>query len=279
MFRSSSPAVLHGIAQAGTASQRPSNAPDGATYFDTTLGRLLYFDGRLRAWFDAAGAPLWSTSSPRYVSDHFNLATIDSQWSLNKGNDAQAVNFAIAANNAGYARGVTGNAGDGTANDAVAIGGPLVFEAEEGVIHMAARVRIDTVANSALFVGFHDTLPASTLEMPFTLSGTTYTSTATDGVGFLWDTAATTDTLRAVGVANNTDATHVDLGVVLEDATWIDLGLVINTSGLASFYVNGVFYTTLSAATRVGVDLCPIVAGCARTTTVRNIDLAAIAAY
>jgi len=261
---------LHGLPLSGPSTGRPRKGGMGATYFDETEGRLLVYDDRAQAWFSADGIPLWSESAPRYVSDHFGLNTLSTLWTVNKGTDAQALDPVIVANE-GKVRLETGNAGTGVAADGSSMTGPVVYEAEEGKLYFSTRLKVDVAQKIAFFVGFTD-VAASTLEMPATLSVTTFTTTATDAVGFLWDPAATTDTLRGVGVANNVDATHADLGVAMADETWINLLLKVSIAGKASFFVNDNWVADVSAAVTVGIDLCPILVADTREAVTHKLD-------
>jgi len=269
----------HGLDISGPASKIPSTkAHAGAVFYDETNRRSLVFDADLGLFMPVDGRLYLSSSAPRLMVDDFRMGTINTNWSLNKGSDPDAANFANVAGDEGYVRGTTGNAGTGTAADAVAIGGQLVYDIANGAINFVARVRMSAVTTAAIYIGLHDTLPATTLEMPFTLSGTTFTSTATDGAGFLLDTAATTDTLRCVAVKNDVDATAVDSADAWAADTWKTFRIAINTSGDARFYIGGTLITTITGAVRSGVSLCPIVAAVARTTATRNVDVDLLAA-
>lgn len=48
--------VLHGIPCAGTTAQRPTNAPNGFCFFDTSLARPLWYDEANEVWVDATGS-------------------------------------------------------------------------------------------------------------------------------------------------------------------------------------------------------------------------------
>lgn len=69
---------------------------------------------------------------------------------------------------------------------------------------------VSSVADVAYFNGLTDTV---SLEFPIEISGTTITSNATNAVGFMYDTAATTPTWRAVAVNGDADATPVVIGL------------------------------------------------------------------
>lgn len=57
---------------------------------------------------------------------------------------------------------------------------------------------VSSVADVAYFYGFTDTV---SIEFPIEISGTTITANATDAVGLMYDTAATTDAWRIVAVS------------------------------------------------------------------------------
>jgi hypothetical protein len=76
----------------------------------------------------------------------------------------------------------------------------LNHRASSGSIIVQWRVKnVSAITTRALFVGLTDTV---SIENPIELAGTTFTANATDAVGFVYDTAATTDVWYYVG-ANN----------------------------------------------------------------------------
>lgn len=257
--------VLNGSEQSGTFANRPASANNGHVFYATDLRRAFVYDATLEAWLAIDGNSVTATG---YLFDDFRGNALENSWKTGTGDDAQAVAAAIDVDaEEGLVVATTGNAGDTVAHDGVALGRVPSLEAEEGQLVFATRFKVDSVANVAFFVGFTDTDPSATLEMPATLSGTTYTTTATDAVGFLFDTAATTDTIRAVGVKNNTDATHVNTSIVPVDDTFLDLKIEVSTAGVATFYIDGTLVATVADAVSVGVDLTPIIVATARTTT------------
>lgn len=269
----------YGVAQQGTSANRPRNAWDGFTYYDTDLRSLLVWDATVKNWFAARGGLLYSAATPRMMSDDFKGSAIDSRYSLAKGSDNLAAYPAhVAGKHYGEVALVTGDAGDTTAHDASALAGPAVeWEAEEGEITLEFRFKLSAITDVACFIGLTDTLPATTLEMPATLATTTYTTTATDAVGLLFDTAATTDTLRAVGVKADTDATHVNTSLAPVADTYEEWKIVVSTAGVAKFYkkITGVWTlkATVENSVSPGVDLVPIAIAEARTTASRTLSL------
>lgn len=267
--------VQHGCDQSGTSSQRPTNPPDGFAFYDTTLRDLIVWDETIENWFSTTGKMLYSASSPRLLSDDFKGADLDARWVKTVGTDPQAV---AAAHTAGKHNGevvlTSGDAGSGTAADAATLAGPaLEWEAEEGEMTWQWKAKVDNIANVAFFIGLTDVLPSTTLELPASLSVATYTTTATDAVGFLFDTAATDDTIRAVGVADDTDATHVDTEVEPVNDTYAIYKLIVDTDGTATFYIDGTLVATVEDAVSVDVDLVPIAIVEARTTATRSLTV------
>ena len=107
--------------------------------------------------------------------------------------------------------------------------------------------------------------------MPFTLSGTTYTSNATDAVGILYDTAATSDTWRLVGVANNVDATHQDTGTA-GDTGFNHWKICVSAAGTARFFLNDVQVgTDMTGAITPGTLVSPTICAVSRSTAARNV--------
>lgn len=142
--------------------------------------------------------------------------------------------------------------------------GGLIFE---------ARLVIDTATSIALFIGFTD--QATSLEMPFTLGASdTLTSNATDGVGFLFDTAADTDNIWLVGVAADADATKQNSALAFASGVFRTVRVEVSSAGAATFYIDGVAVgTAMTAATSTGVRLTPVVAGFSRSASARNVDV------
>lgn len=281
-------ATLHGCDLGGPSLARNNfrSGYSGAPFYDQELARQLVYDTRARGLFGVDGVLVNDSRTGKiFVADHFKATTINTAWNLNKGNDAQAVNFAFDATIVGGAvKGTTGDAGSGVAADGVAISinNPIQRSTTKKT-ELALSFLIDDITNVQFFLGLTDVLPATTLEQPFSLATTTYTSTATDAAGILFDTAATTDTLRLVSVANDVDGTLIDTGVAFAQAVWYDVLVTLNADGSVEFRVwlasdGAVFslgstYKLPAGAVRTGVNLYPIVQGCARTTAVRNLSL------
>lgn len=211
-------------------------------------------------------------SSPGQIAqfDDFLGDVIADQWNVRAGSDSPAAGALVEAVG-GACRLTTGDSNASLAADGVQLDSFLNWKTANGLI-FEAYLQISAITNVQLFVGLTD--QRSALEMPATLSGTTYTTTATDAVGFLFDTAATTDTIRAVGVANDVDATHVDTEQAYVAATDIVLAIEVDRLQTARFYINGTLVATVEDAIRGTVALTPVV--CARAagdTVSKTVDV------
>lgn len=257
-------AVLHGLDMAGTFAQRPLKAHDGATFYANDLFKLLVYDAQLRTWFAADGDAIYDASE-NYLCDLFRGDAIDTQYALTNGADGQAVDpvIDVDAVGGGAVVGVTGNVGDGYTNDGSQLCAAATYiSPEDGTTIFGCRFQIADVASCAFFLGLTDVV---TFEEPMSLDTATYTTTATNAVGFLFDTTATTDTIRCCGVADGTDATHVDSSVEPVANTYNEFAMEISTAGVAKMYIDGTLITTLTGAIAADADVAPIVCGTARS--------------
>jgi hypothetical protein len=211
--------------------------------------------------------------------DDFLGDAIATQYNFQEGVDAATSDFAILAGGiGGKARLTTGDAaGVDFANNGVQVDlGILNWQASNGGLSFETIVELSANTLVALFIGFTDT---AAFEMPWTLSGTTFTSTQTDGFGFLFDTAATTDTIRCVAVKADVDKTSVDTADVFTAATVYKFRceLVVNPANSALwdavFYINNVRVGYISDAITAGTDLTPVIAAFSRTTATRTLDI------
>lgn len=191
--------------------------------------------------------------------DDFLGDAVASNWNFQEGSDSATSDAAIVAGTVNGALGIT--TGDSTGTMAVSgaqFEGTLTWKASKGGLAMEVLIQFDVITTSHWFIGFTDQVAA--LEMPWGLSGTTYTSTATDSAGFLFDTAATTDTIRCVGVATDVDATAVDTSNPTVAATDIRLRIEINTAGVGTYYIDGVQVARITGVVTTTVKLVPVIA-------------------
>lgn len=250
----------------------------GVTYYDETLDRMFVTNDDIAPGFlvPLDDKPVFNTASPRHVFDHFRGTLSTVAWDAVVGSDPQCVSAALETGVL-FADNITmtaGDAGTGMAADGAVIASKsLSIEPEEGEVEIVCKFKIDAITDVWFYLGLTDVLPSTTLEAPVTLSVVTFTTNATDACGIMFDTAATTDTIRAVGVKNNVDATHADLGIAPVADTYLTVRLKVSTAGVLTPIIDGVIYDELSAATSVGVDQCVIAAICSRTTATRKMTI------
>ncbi len=112
-----------------------------------------------------------------------------------------------------------------------------------------ARITLGAAVTEIGFaMGFSDTTGIANAGA-FTLLAAAWTTTAVEGAAFVFDTDATTDTIRLMGVKTNTDATNVDTSVVPVAGTYNTYRVELEDNGTttnAKFYIDGVYYGQLS---------------------------------
>ena len=204
--------------------------------------------------------------------DDFLGDVLEDGWSAAEGNDAQAIIATINSQVGGWVRMTTGDTAT-LSESGQALTHGLNWKAASGNLVFEARVKpVSSVADVAYFIGFHDSLATTALEEPVTLSTTTFTATADDAIGFVYDTAATTDVFYAIGVKATTKTAATALAAPVAD-TVVTLRIEVDTAGTAKFYVNGALGATIANAVTTTVALTPIVSAMARTTTSKSIDV------
>jgi hypothetical protein len=261
-------ASFNGSDLSGTV--RPKAPNDGTFWYDQTNRASLIYDANLKLWIPynhSLYIPFSATGG--LLVDSFRETAMRTFWTTNEGTDSgDAIVFAIDSYGVGAM--TTGNAGTGFAADGVYRVGPSAGTAATCAKRYVEKFKIDAITNVAVFMGYTDT---AAFEEPMSLSTTTFTTTATDAVGFLFDTAATTDTIRFHAVNNGTDATSpVDTGLAYVADTYIELAVEVDTNGTARGYINGTLVGTLTSAVATGVALYPVISATARSTTVRKLS-------
>lgn len=205
--------------------------------------------------------------------DDFNGDTLNTDLYTipTKGSDAATVDFTITSGGVGgIVTGTTGAGAGGTyAVNGIQLGGALQWKASAGDLEFEARVKISAITNVAIYVGLSDQV--SSLEEAASLSGTTFTTNATDAVGFLFDTAATTDTIRCVGVKNDVDATHVDTSLAYVADTYRIFTIKVDTSGNANFFIDDSPVGYIASAVTDSVALAPYLGACSRAAASRTV--------
>jgi hypothetical protein len=208
------------------------------------------------------------------IYDHFLGDVVADQWDSDVGSDPQVAAPAIVSAIGGLVRMTTGDdaAASMAVNGVQMHSGVLNWQAGTGGLMAEFKIKMSAPTDICVFFGFTDQVSA--LEMPFTMSGTTLTSNATDAVGLLFDTDATTDNWKLVGVAGDTDATVQDAGVAPGTNTYETWRITISTGGTANFYKNGTQVgSAMTGSVGASTALTPVIAAFSRGAASRNVDL------
>lgn len=218
--------------------------------------------------------------SPIWRKDDFLGDLILDEWNVCLGSDAQAAGAISVGIRGGVARLTSGN-NSGTASDDIAmLNSGLNFLAAQGGVGLEVRLRMNTaVTGGTMGVGFTDVQSATgSTEEPSSISGTTQTTTATDGAGLLYDTAQTTDQWYSWAVKNDTDTASTISGVAPVADTYQILRVEIDASGALTTFINDVQVHSVAAAITTTALLTPYVYVNATTTAsvVVDIDYAAV---
>lgn len=193
--------------------------------------------------------------------DDFLGDVILDQWNLVEGTDAATSDAAILAGGiGGVLRITTGDAGTGLAADMPQLTQALQWQASNGGLSFQCRLKLSAITTCYAFVGFTDLV---TLEAPIISAGSvdTFTTNASDAVGFMFDTRMATDTWWLTGVAADTDATMQNSGFAPVADTYAVFRIEVTAAGVATFYYNGKQVgTAMTGALTPGTDLTPTIA-------------------
>lgn len=218
--------------------------------------------------------PSWRDRGARSIQfDHFNGAVLStSLWNVAHGSDGGSASPVINVQKGGVVRGVAGaGAGATMAVNGTQICGALNFEADKSGLEFSGALKVDVITSACIFIGLTD--QTSALQMPFTISAGTLTANATDGCGFLFDTAATAATWKAVSVANTVKAAIFDTAAAPVAATYDLFNLFLNANGDCEFWLNGTLVARNTVAVTKTVPLAPYVAAFSRSAVTRNVDV------
>lgn len=189
-------------------------------------------------------------------------AILPNRWKSLEGTDSATSDAKLLAGGiGGVLRLTTGDAGTGLAADEEEIVQALQWQASNGELVFEARVKLSAITTCWAFLGFTD--DATTLEGPIISAGAgdTFTTNASDAVGFMFDTRMSTKNWWLTGVAADVDATMQNSGIAPVAAQYATFRIAINASGTATFYINGVeIGTAMTGALTPATDLTPVLA-------------------
>ena len=202
-------------------------------------------------------------------------------WSDGEGSDAEAVGPAIVANDINgsivFRSGDADNA-SGAVDVSGICGNGLLWQTNSGGLVMEARVKIDDITNSSIFVGFTDAVLADgSMEAPLEASGSgnVITAEADDAAGIIFDTDFATDpTFFHLGAVINTSVKTIVVGTVVPvNNTYITLRVALTAAGVLTGSVNGTSIGSITGAITVADPVTPAVLVRGRTTAVRNLTV------
>jgi hypothetical protein len=167
---------------------------------------------------------------------------------------------------------------DGTSAVALADGGITLTTAATdtktcsyafGGIHVLAskkpyvefKFQINAITNVAINAVLNDEVDENSGLLPFTISGTTITDNATNGVGFCFDTNQTTArwyTVQTIA-GSQTGLLLSAAQAPFTAATDITLGIEFDTSANATYFINGVAVWYKATATTAATALVPYI--------------------
>ena len=245
-----------------------NRANDGGTFTDSGNGnRVSNLTDGGKSYID------WEEDRYIEFKDDFLGDVLADQWLATAGTDPQGFVLVGGSVLNGYVRLASGDdaAADMATNGKQLDQGVMQWRVDSGAFEMQFRISLDDISTTAWFVGMTDQVAA--LEMPFTISGTTLTSNTSNGFGILFDTEATTDNWKLVGVATNVDATVQDAGVAPVNGTYETWRILVTTAGVARFYRNKTLIGTAMTGAVTGTTLLtPVFAGFSRTAAIRRLD-------
>ena len=212
-------------------------------------GALQYIGGRKLI---VANWALDTTSTPALYDDFIGDTFSTDLWTTaaDTGCTAAAINLAVG----GEAKLLT----DATDDDRVDMGGAKIWKPSAGAIYAEARIKMTTVTTVGANFGLIDASTEASQVLAMAFSVTTWTTTPADGVAWAYDTDATTDLWRGIGVKANTDTAAV-VGTVPVENTYEKLGIYISATGEETFYQNDSVVGSVSNATTATTLLAPYI--------------------
>jgi len=138
-----------------------------------------------------------------------------------------------------------------------AFGGIHVLAAKKPYVEF--KFQLDVITTVAINALLSDAVSEASNTLPFAISGTTITDTATNALGFCFDTEQTTDRWYALQTNAGTQTGQLlsAAQAPFAAATDITLGFAMDASGNTHFYYNGVPVWYVASATATATPLVP----------------------
>lgn len=227
----------------------------------------------------------WGNQMPQgdtnnYVNfDDFDGATLLGTWSVLKGSDAAAANFACNGGIGGTILGTTGATTTTMAGSGIQVTSHLNLKAQgagaaasTNNLEFNARVQTSLITGLALFVGLTNQVAALQMPIQGAGGGNGFTGNAADAVGFLYDTTMTTPGWWMVGNKAAALAVGQNSGFLPVANVYDQLAISVDQLGNATFFRNGIQVgVTMANAVTPTVALAPVIAAFDRIAASKNI--------
>jgi hypothetical protein len=186
----------------------------------------------------------------KHFQDHFTDDDLDTfRWAVSVPGSSDSI--AISEVAGGECLITTGTVDD----DSCMIAGAIIWNGSKNAT-CAARITIDDVSGTGLFVGFSDAKSESNNSIAVHYPADVLTTVASTAVGFVIDADHATSSIMCATVNGDTDGTPVDTGVDWADGETRDLRVSIDTAGKAIFYINGAPVAQVASAVTAATLLC-----------------------
>jgi len=187
----------------------------------------------------------------KHFHDGFDRIALDSTniWAVSVPGTSDSI--AISEVAGGIALITTGTVDD----DSCMMATPIIYSAAKKTI-FEARITIDDVSGTALFVGFSDAKSEANNSIAIHYHADALTTVATDGVGFVIDADHATSSIMCEGVKNGTDATSADSGIDWADGETKNLRVELDGDDNAIFLIDGTIVGRVADAVTSTTLLC-----------------------
>lgn len=207
---------------------------------------------------------LWHPSQHCEVFDDFLGLSLDNVWGALHGSDGTAAAaLTPAIDGVMLLTSGAGSTHTAAVNGAQIVGG-LNFQAQgaagtgvnNGLRFEASVGKISALTSQSIFIGLCD---STSLSAPFTRATTTTTANATNGAGFLQDSASTNTNLYAVAVNAGGSPQSTALNVAVSTTAYKKYRVEIDGLGNATYFIDGVQVAYIALAVAVTAALAPTV--------------------
>ncbi len=206
---------------------------------------------------------------PAELYDRFNTGESLSPWNLFHGNGTVAASPVVSANTLVSITGTSAGASYSATGSQATLVAPLNLATD--TIVMEARVKLSAITDVAMFIGLTDQTAALEAPIESAASGNVLTANADNAVGFMFDTAMSTDVFWLVGVDATALAVSQSTGIAPVADTYTTLRTEVTTAGVATFYKDGAQIGTTMAAASAATNLYPTLAAASRAAASRTL--------